>query len=308
MKIYTPRNSRSNKIIADIKLYSYLEKMKKVGNESKVKDLKVQIASDLHLEFLEGKITEKLGEMIKPSAPYLALVGDICNLGDAQVLRDIFVYLSTKYEKILYVPGNHEYYRYSKAPELKDTKEALLRRAREIARETNVIILDNESIVLDGVRVIGSTFWSDIPKIHNSYIEGHIKDYNAIFTETEEGVKVITAHDTTELHKRSVQFLQRELLEAHMNKQKCLVLTHHAPTFKHTSAPQYEGAIGTLAYASDQSHLFGGPLYMWVFGHTHWCCHFSLKNTQIVSNARGYPSEKLHRYKKDKVIVVSQYT
>lgn len=44
--------------------------------ENKAADLSTQIASDLHLEFYEAAVPDMM-EILTPSAPILALLGDI---------------------------------------------------------------------------------------------------------------------------------------------------------------------------------------------------------------------------------------
>jgi UDP-2,3-diacylglucosamine pyrophosphatase LpxH len=276
--------------------------------------LQIQIASDLHLEFQNRNKVEHIWKLIKPSAPYLALVGDICKFNDPYVLQGLFRGLSEHFEKILYVPGNHEYYTNKCKP--KNAMETLVEQARRCADGTNVVILDNTTILLGGVRVVGSTLWSYVPRIHYHYIENYVNDYKMICQNTDDGAKLISAEDTVRLHSKSLEFLRKALLEAYRNSECVLVLTHHAPTFRNTSAPQYEGAIGTLAFATDLSYLFGGHVHTWVFGHTHWCTDQYIRGTRIVSNAKGYPKEetgsgsyKAHRpivYKSDLVITVPQ--
>jgi len=278
--------------------------------EKSLGGLQIQIASDLHLEMLNGKKVERFFEFVNPSAPYLALVGDICSFNDPYTLKALFEAVSMAFEKVLYVPGNHEYY-VSKGKPWK-TKEKLLARARELAKGTNVTILDNESVVLDGVRVIGSTLWSNVPRIHYNFIENYLNDYRSIYRATEEGQqKLITCEDTVQYHKQAVQYLTQQLFQAYRNKEPVLVLTHHAPSFRNTSAQQYQGKIGTLGFATDLTHLFGSHVSTWVFGHTHWCCDNNEKGTRVISNAKGYTSgffaekyKKGHEYKEDLVITV----
>ncbi len=54
---------------------------------------------------------------------------------------------------VLYVPGNHEFF--------SGEMEARLAEGRAAARGTPVTVLDRKTVVLGGVRFVGSVLWSD---------------------------------------------------------------------------------------------------------------------------------------------------
>ncbi len=56
-------------------------------------------------------------------------------------------------QEIIYVPGNHEYY----GLERTSTLQAM----REAASKLGVRLLDNDEVVIGGVRFLGSTLWTD---------------------------------------------------------------------------------------------------------------------------------------------------
>lgn len=72
---------------------------------------RLQIASDLHLDINSTKTN--YDEIIKPSAPYLALAGDIAELKNSHILMPFLKNVCTKFKKVFYIMGNHEFY-YSK--------------------------------------------------------------------------------------------------------------------------------------------------------------------------------------------------
>jgi predicted MPP superfamily phosphohydrolase len=60
------------------------------------------------------------------------------------------------YLKIIYVPGNHEYYKHN--------YPALLAKLRAQAKGTNVHVLNNEAVKLWGITFLGTTLWTDFLK------------------------------------------------------------------------------------------------------------------------------------------------
>src|ERR1700748_3240346 len=104
--------------------------------------MKLLILSDLHLEF---------GPFDMPSieADVLILTGDI-NLGVAGINH--FAGIARR-KSILYVAGNHEYYRHS-FPGLNDL-------LTEASLESGIAFLENRVVEIDGVRFVGCTLWTD---------------------------------------------------------------------------------------------------------------------------------------------------
>ena len=72
--------------------------------------LKIQLASDLHIEENES-VDINIEDYIIPKAPILILAGDIGNLYKKKQLQNFLKKLSKKFVAIVYIPGNHEYYR-----------------------------------------------------------------------------------------------------------------------------------------------------------------------------------------------------
>ncbi|HUF20668.1 MAG TPA: metallophosphoesterase, partial [Burkholderiales bacterium] len=163
--------------------------------------MQIQIFSDLHLEF-----SDKHPPFQPPhtGADVVVLAGDIDN-----GTRGIdWAEKSFPGAAVLYVPGNHEYY----GADLNATEVALTARAADSA---NVRLLDNDQMVIDGVRFLGSTLWTDFelfgrqnrqPAIEESL--RHVLDFRAIRWGT---IDLFTPEQSIELHRESIAFLQENL-------------------------------------------------------------------------------------------------
>lgn len=114
----------------------------------------IQYGSDLHLEF-EKKI-KNFNWVIKPikDAEVLILAGDIC---DPRL--DVFVrfmkYCVDEWKYVIMISGNHEYYNSS----IKQTDLLL----EKFSKEIGFHYLNNKSLIIDKIKFIGSTLWSEIP-------------------------------------------------------------------------------------------------------------------------------------------------
>ena len=117
--------------------------------------MRIQFASDLHLEFadnwrfLKQHPLEKTGDV-------LVLAGDIGYLGDDNYSTHPFWdIVAEQYEQVLVVPGNHEFYKFYDLATLKDGELLQIR--------PNVRVYYNAVVTLGDVDFILSTMWAHIP-------------------------------------------------------------------------------------------------------------------------------------------------
>ena len=71
--------------------------------------MKIQYCSDLHLEFALNAMFLH-NNSIKPIADTLILAGDITLWGQQHFKHWFFDYVSKHWERVYYIPGNHEFY------------------------------------------------------------------------------------------------------------------------------------------------------------------------------------------------------
>lgn len=109
--------------------------------------MKIQLASDLHCELLPPSLANERIIQPAPDADLLVLAGDIhVGLGAVDLFKDWPV-------PVLYLAGNHEFYGQDWTRTRCDLRQACF--------GTQIHFLDNDSIVLGGVRFLGCTLWTD---------------------------------------------------------------------------------------------------------------------------------------------------
>lgn len=271
--------------------------------------LRIQIASDLHLEMMDS--LESAEELIIPSAPYLALLGDVGCPGASsthmQRYKDFLVQQAEKFEKVFVIPGNHEFY--SAGSELhrlamKNSPVVEIPYQRTVpgikAQIATICDLYPEKLVyldgafyeveIDGIkyRIVGSTLWSRIDDENMFRISRSIQDYSSIFVPVESQDKIpdvfdidkrvkcrkLSISDTNGWHETSVKFIENQALIARNKEQRMIVLTHHSPVFEKTSHPRFHGFPESQAFSTNLDYLFQteefSSIKLWCQGHTHY--------------------------------------
>jgi len=303
---------------------------KHMSEYGKNQPLSIQIASDLHIEtFDRNKHSSKQElwkDVIKPVAPYLALLGDIGNPATEQgwiEYQRFMLYQASRFKLVLIVAGNHEYYNDSFGDEVLTVLE-VKNRIKELCKSNpKLIFMDNKSIVLNGVIVIGSTLWSHIPVEAKSSVEKGVNDYHLIFLDEDKKVpaasdwigffpryckgkpvRSLKADDTLSWHRNDLDFIKKELKEAKRLEQNALILSHHTPTFQGTSNPKFRNSPIRWAFSSDLEYMFDNgkkseysAMHTWASGHTHWSCDQIINGVHVVSNQYGYTGTAECTYK-----------
>lgn len=238
--------------------------------------MKIQFASDLHYEFLEAQFPHY--RIIEPAdADALVIAGDIHRGAMAiETFADWPV-------PVVYVHGNHELYR----------KEygALLAELRAKAQGSNVHFLEQDEAVIHGVRFLGCCLWTDyrLPPYEMAAAmqaaEGMLPDHRLINI----GGNPFSARDAQRIHAQSRAWLERKLDENFAGP--TVVVSHHGP-HPNSVHERFAGSIVNAAFVSDLTPLFGRA-QLWIHGHVHNSFDYEVAGTRIVTNPRGYATNRL---------------
>jgi Icc-related predicted phosphoesterase len=182
---------------------------------------------------------------------------------------------------VVYISGNHEAY----GTDIDRTIE----KAHIAAAGTNIHVLENDTVEIDGVTFIGCTLWTDFDlfgdvdyammtaaEVMNDYRKIRIRNYE---------LRLRPMH-TLQKHKASRDFIARELRKPKTGRR--VVVTHMGP---HPDAVRggFERDISSAAYTSDCSDLMAMAVDAWVHGHTHETYdRMVVAGTRLVTNQKGY--------------------
>jgi len=186
---------------------------------------------------------------------------------------------------VVYVLGNHEFYGGS----IDGTAAEMKRRCAG----SNVHVLDDEEIVLGGVRFLGSTLWTDFRVVGEggararamAEAQRYIRDFTHIRND-EASAAAFTPEDSAARFASHAEWLAAQLARPHAGP--TVVVTHHAPSPR-SIHPRFAGSLLNAAFVSDAAHLAGGErCALWIHGHTHDSFDYDLAGTRVVCNPRGY--------------------
>jgi predicted phosphodiesterase len=244
--------------------------------------MKLHILSDLHLEFARFHPPTT-------DADVVVLAGDIhLHTHGITWAREAF-----PDREVICLAGNHEFYGAHWI--------GLLEELRGEAERCHVHFLEDNAIVLGGVRFLGCCLWTDF-NLYGSenrlMAERTCRHTMADFSQIRVPAYPIV-HDparswmSTQLtpglvrdrHIVSRDWLQEQLASPFGGK--TVVVTHHLPSML-SVADRFRRGLTSAGFASNLDHLLG-PAALWIHGHTHDSFNYVQNGTRILCNPRGYP-------------------
>lgn len=230
----------------------------------------IQYISDLHVDTRDKGFIPRF----KKLSDDIIVCGDVGNVSHENYAL-FFQYVSNNYNKVMFVPGNHDfdcgglmipekYYKYTQ--EIK----AICK------RYPNVHYLDNDVYHYnDNYIILGSTLWS------NPMIEwDRIKDGK---------YDIETYQNHISNHFLCVEWIKHEL---HNNRdKKVIIATHFVPSIKLIEEKYLKfGQKRTSWFYTDLEYIFKeyNNIHAWVCGHTHSQIQTSINNIHCGVNAFGH--------------------
>lgn len=256
--------------------------------------MKLLILSDLHTEHHPFVLPQDLDFDVAIFA------GDIGSPGSGAPQRFRSA-MGLPSKPIVWIAGNHEYYERELQHEAK-----LMRTA---ATSQDIHFLDGEATVINGVRFLGCTLWTDFklriamqglsdePEILTSAREvgmhesrRYVADYHSIRIVRSHGGGVFSQDrihpmDTLKMHRRQRRWLLEQLSMPFAGP--TVVVTHHAP-HRNSLAQKFATEWLSTAFVSELPPAFFEVPVLWVHGHTHTSFDYRLGNCRVLCNPRGY--------------------
>jgi predicted phosphodiesterase len=225
--------------------------------------MRIQYFSDIHLEF---------GPFEAPATDADVVVA----AGDIGVGVDGINWLKQIGKPVIYVAGNHEYYL--------GQYQQIQRALATAAAGSSIHLLENSEVVIDGVRFVGATLWTDFDEgnplmmreaqlgmndyLHIGYGDGRLQPVHIL-----------------QANAGSRAWLERALATGFGGK--TVVVTHHAPSFR--SWKNEPDSLFKHAYCSDLDRLLDKErVDLWIHGHIHYVSDYRQNGVRVLCNPRGY--------------------
>lgn len=246
--------------------------------------MRLLVISDLHLEFGPFKFPSPL-----PDFDVAVFAGDI-----GQPISAAIEWMTQQRGEgaalrgwpVIYVPGNHEFYR--------SEFKANLAEGRAAAELAGIELLFRRAVVVRGVRFVGCILWTDYrihgtPKPSMVHAGENLNDHRLIRYRQEDGhySRFMPWHAAAE-HRLDLAFIRRELATPFAGP--TVVVTHHAP-HPNSIQPRHQGSPLTPAFVSDLGHLIEEfQPEIWIHGHDHGSHDYKVGRTRVLANQAGYPN------------------
>jgi Icc-related predicted phosphoesterase len=271
--------------------------------------MKIAVGSDLHLEI--GSFVPE-----NPGADVLVLAGDILvaadlhehprplggelpvNLGRRQAAayaaRDFLAECSQRFEHVVMVAGNHEFYhgRWIRTLEILRT---------ETSHWPNIHFLERDSVEINGVRFLGATKWTDLQNgdpVVCQVIQDGMNDYRVIRHDGAD-YRRLRPSDSMRRFQDTMTWMKAEL-ESRPSA-TTVVVTHHAPTAQSVNSKYRGDYLMNPAYHSNVSELIldHPQIQCWIHGHMHDASDYMVGTTRVVANPRGYVGYERDSHSRD---------
>lgn len=246
--------------------------------------LSAYVGSDFHID----KNPENIYRLPPPhpDVPYIILAGDIGHANNEKVI-DFYEKARSNY-RIIFIPGNHDLYNHEPEFYVKQQLRNLI--------GPGGYFLDDSSVMIDGVEVIGSTLWSDVPQQHRNIFSTHGRyryDVVQYLHENSKAYLNYTLNQQIESEGRvlithfpvSLRFKTKEWIEAFQN---------HPPELEKRYFNNYNSWLDLTDVC--------------VAGHSHYGSVFNVSNprqTLCIQNAVGHRNQRT-KYEAKRFIYVKK--
>jgi predicted phosphodiesterase len=253
--------------------------------------MRIQLLSDLHLETNTDFVPQPAAD-----ADLLILAGDIGSYQQGSRLTgdDFGLERFSPRDRwpvpVVYLPGNHEY-------DAQDF-DAAHDRLRALCDRLDIQWLEREALVIEGVRFVGTTLWSDFDAL-----AGPDDTLTQVLRKRGKALRAANFYLEKTLTVRNGQpFLAEEVREQGLVCQAWLTealarpfdgptvaVTHFAPTLA-SADPRYGRTPGTAGFCNALDELLP-QADMWLHGHLHHAFDYTKDGCRIIANPLGYESK-----------------
>lgn len=256
--------------------------------------MKLRVISDVHSEYYHGityknntapdfeDFINKFDTMFPDISndEILVLGGDIGVLYDkngnlAEIYNKTLEYFSKRWKRIIYVPGNHEYYNLDGIESISRANDIIKQKCESLG----IHFLQKETLEMDGYTFVGCTLWSDLK-------------YDAWVTMNPKNRRVFKYYKYyRNEYTQNLEWLKEKLTELRDNP-NVIVVTHYVPLYElihEKFRTEKESSRISLQASNLESFIVQNsftPKY-WICGHSHESSSLNKFGINFVLNPLG---------------------
>ncbi len=249
--------------------------------------LAFDLISDLHIDTWgefnwEGQAT----------SPVCIVAGDIAR--DRSIVVSSLKHLSKCYQAVFYIDGNEEHTNY-----LEDLGASYNELVKKINRIPNVVYLQDNVVVVDGVAILGTNGWFGYDfdfNIDPEQVETWVQEKYKLSPVASRSIHNMSSIDASYMI-ASVQRLQK-----HNDVKKIVMVTHTVPDPDLISHDiELEGSMkfnvmGNRLMMQALAHDTENKIHTWCFGHYHGSVDQTRSGIRFVNNCRGRKGTQYSRH------------
>lgn len=264
--------------------------------------MKIAVTSDIHLEFGDLDLVNDSGAQVLILSGDIMIAQDLhdhpasATLTQAQIMntlgtrrakaarfREFLLRVSERFEHVIYVAGNHEFYHGKWVQNIQDLRD-------ECAVYPNIHFLERDTITINSVLFVGGSLWTDmngVDSITLYAVRDMMSDFQVIRND-ERGYRRLAPMDTVKRHQATVSYI-RQVLEQNVST-PTVIVGHHAPSTLSTHPRYANEHVMNGAYRTELSNIMldHPQIRLWTHGHTHEDFDYVIGTCRIVCNPRGY--------------------
>ena len=230
--------------------------------------VRIQLISDLHLEFCktDSAFIDVCNSIVN-RAPIIVIAGDI-GYPDRPYYECFLRHVSSKFNSVIIIHGNHEYYTTNREHAIEKTKSI-------VANISNIYFLENDFVDIEGFRFVGATLWT------------YIKNKQFLVND-KSWIQDFSVEAYNKIHIESRDFIASTISKSPL---PVVVVSHHLPSYSLVDVKYQIYGEYNQCFASDSDDLLFRPVIAWLYGHTHTPRSSFVNGIPCYSNPIGYPGE-----------------
>ena len=236
------------------------------------------LISDLHIE-----TWDHFDWTHQATSPYCVIAGDIAR--DRKTVIDTLRHLGQCYQAVFYVDGNDEHvHQYENIP------ESYNELVKKIQRIPNVVFLQDNVVVIDGVAILGTNGWWTY-----DFDLGIDAEQTSLWFQDKAQVSAACARTVGRMATTDATYMVTSVkrLQHHDDVKKIVCVTHTVPNSSliahdiDLSGSMKFNTMGNSFMMQTLNADIKSKLHTWCFGHYHGSIDQSRSGVRFVNNCRG---------------------